>query len=71
MSDHSIDEKGVTADGIQETYLVGEHDPDKVIARRFGRFGGVLERMFASGVEARGVERVPEDQRTARNVWNK
>ncbi|KAG6333319.1 hypothetical protein ID866_5767 [Astraeus odoratus] len=44
--------------------------PAKAIARRFGTFGPLLEKLFASGVEARGVERVPEDQRETRNMWN-
>lgn len=50
---------------------VAEEEPDRVIVSRFGRFGGFMEKLFASGVEARGVERVPEDQRDAKNVWNK
>ncbi|KIP11708.1 hypothetical protein PHLGIDRAFT_99130 [Phlebiopsis gigantea 11061_1 CR5-6] len=29
-----------------------------------------MQKLFASGVEARGVERVPEDQRETKNVWN-
>ncbi|KAJ6508498.1 permease for cytosine/purines, uracil, thiamine, allantoin-domain-containing protein [Mycena sanguinolenta] len=32
--------------------------------------GGFMARLFASGVEARGVERVPEDQRETKNMWN-
>lgn len=38
---------------------------------RYGVFGPILQRLFASGVEARGVERVPEDQRETKNMWNK
>ena len=33
--------------------------------------GGLLSKLFASGVEARGVECVPEDQRETKNTWNK
>ncbi|EGN94940.1 hypothetical protein SERLA73DRAFT_113651 [Serpula lacrymans var. lacrymans S7.3] len=44
--------------------------PDRVIAGRFGVLGPFLSKLFASGVEARGVERVPEDQREAKNIWN-
>ncbi|KAI0931476.1 hypothetical protein AcW1_001130 [Taiwanofungus camphoratus] len=49
---------------------VQESSPEAVIINRYGRFGPILERLFASGVEARGVERVPEDQRENKNSWN-
>lgn len=48
-----------------------EAAPDRLIARRFGWLGPYLSRLFASGVEARGVERVPENQRVSKNAWNK
>lgn len=51
-----------------------EEDPEKAYIARFARYGvlGVLiGKLFASGVEARGVERVPEDQRSPRKMWNK
>ena len=48
-----------------------EEDPSKFYVQRFGRLGGVLEKLFASGVEARGIERVPEDQRDTKRMWNK
>ncbi len=38
---------------------------------RYGKVGSVIKFMLASGVEARGVERVPEDQRETKNMWNK
>ncbi|KAI0734371.1 permease for cytosine/purines, uracil, thiamine, allantoin-domain-containing protein [Fomitopsis betulina] len=65
------DEKGQTfvREGIAENDLA-EHNPDAVIVKRYGRFGFILERMFAHGVEARGVERVPEDQRSSKNMYN-
>ena len=47
---------------------------DSVIAdryARYGRFGPIIQRVLASGVEARGVERVPESERETKNVWNK
>ncbi|KAH9942946.1 purine-cytosine permease [Amylocystis lapponica] len=50
---------------------VQESAPDAVLVKRYGRFGPILERLFARGVEARGVERVPEDQRETKNAWNK
>ncbi|KAK6996499.1 cytosine-purine permease [Favolaschia claudopus] len=51
-----------------EDTSVPSHDPPK----RFAFVGSALSRLFArGGVEARGVERVPEDQRETRNMWNK
>lgn len=50
---------------------VEEVSPDDVIINRFSFMGPVLSKLFASGVEARGVERVPEDQRENKNMWNK
>lgn len=48
-----------------------ETAPDQVITKRFSAFGPILAKLFASGVEARGVERVPENQRETKNMWNK
>ena len=62
-------EKGVVAQ--EATILAAEADPEDVLVKRYGRFGPLLSKLFASGVEARGVERVPEDQRETRNMWNK
>ena len=53
-----------------EVYAV-EDVPDRVIAKRFGAFGPLISILFDSGVEARGVERVPEHQRETKNSWNK
>ncbi|KAJ6621821.1 hypothetical protein B0H10DRAFT_947095 [Mycena sp. CBHHK59/15] len=47
-----------------------ETSPDDVIVNRFAFMGPALSKLFASGVEARGVERVPEDQRETKNTWN-
>ncbi|KAI6135916.1 permease for cytosine/purines, uracil, thiamine, allantoin-domain-containing protein [Pisolithus sp. B1] len=58
-------EKGIRIE-LPETEVA----PDQAIAKRFGAFGPFLEKLFASGIEARGVERVPEDQRETRNTWN-
>lgn len=47
---------------------------DAVIAdryARYGKFGPMIQRVLASGVEARGVERVPESERETKNMWNK
>lgn len=57
--------------GLAIAVKEAETEPDKAYVRRFGRFGPYLEKLFASGVEARGVERVPEDQRETKNIWNK
>ena len=62
-------EKGVES-GDPEVYAV-EDAPDEVIAKRFGAFGPLLSKLFKSGVEARGVERVPENQRQTKHSWNK
>jgi hypothetical protein len=43
---------------------------DDVIVGRFGAFNKVLGPLFKAGVEARGVERVPEDERSPANTWN-
>ncbi|KAJ7134817.1 permease for cytosine/purines, uracil, thiamine, allantoin-domain-containing protein [Mycena epipterygia] len=54
--------------GAQHATL--EASPDDVIVNRFAFMGPTLTKLFASGVEARGVERVPEDQRETKNMWN-
>ncbi|KAF9225107.1 hypothetical protein BS17DRAFT_879253 [Gyrodon lividus] len=59
-------EKGVSS---VDTDIV-EAAPDQVIAKRFGVLGPFLSKLFESGVEARGVERVPENQRETKNAWN-
>lgn len=46
-------------------------DPSKAIVARFGFLGPFLAKLFDLGVEARGVERVPENQRTGVFIWNK
>lgn len=73
MSAHASDlsydkEKGTILD---EATIPVDAAPEDAIVRRFGRFGPFLAKLFASGVEARGVERVPEDQRETKNMWNK
>ncbi|KAH7886412.1 permease for cytosine/purines, uracil, thiamine, allantoin-domain-containing protein [Phlebopus sp. FC_14] len=65
--DYYLDkEKGSAADFVIEV----EAAPDRVIAKRFGVLGPFLSKLFESGVEARGVERVPENQRETKNAWN-
>ena len=43
---------------------------EDAIASRYGPLQGFFKRMLAMGVEVRGVERVPEDERTDRNSMN-
>ena len=65
-------EKGFAPDEVvvaaaaapDDSYIVNRY-------ARYGRFGPLMQRLFASGVEARGVERVPESERETKNVWNK
>jgi hypothetical protein len=70
MSSEADYEKGSV--GKNETHLVTEeHAPDAAIVGRFGAFGDkVLGPLFKAGVEARGVERVPENERSEANMWN-
>ena len=66
-------EKGLQAEcagAISPTHTT-DLAPEDALVKRYGRFGPVLAKLFASGVEARGVERVPEDQRETKNMWNK
>jgi hypothetical protein len=67
--DQSYEDKE-KAPGPQRVALE-EVSPDDVLINRFGSMGPILAKLFNSGVEARGVERVPEDQREKKNMWNK
>ena len=64
-------EKGSPVPLDAREHVVAEVAPEELYVKRFGRFGPLLAKVFASGVEARGVERVPEDQRENRNLWSK
>ena len=72
MSDtHSADDK---EKGLFAHDVVSAAPDDSFIAdryARYGRLGPIMQRLFANGVEARGVERVPESERETKNVWNK
>lgn len=50
---------------------VKDEAPDTYYVNKYGPLGPILAKLFASGVEARGVERVPEDQREEKHTWNK
>jgi hypothetical protein len=65
------EEKGSFGEHIPVQPRMLEVAPDDVIVNRFRFMGPFLSRLFAVGVEARGVERVPEDQRETKNTWNK
>ncbi|EJD03007.1 uncharacterized protein FOMMEDRAFT_156365 [Fomitiporia mediterranea MF3/22] len=45
--------------------------PETFYASKYGALGPMFAKLFDSGVEARGIERVPEDQRDPKNTWNK
>lgn len=47
-----------------------EREPDQMLAARHTFLGGLYRRLFNMGVEARGVERVPEDERSPKNAIN-
>lgn len=48
-----------------------EGDAETLYASKYGVFGSVLDKLLATGIEARGIERVPEDQRDSKHTWNK
>jgi len=54
---------------IDEAILV-EAEPSRAIISRFGPLGPFLAKLFELGVEARGVERVPENMRDSTYFWN-
>ncbi|KAH8119369.1 permease for cytosine/purines uracil thiamine allantoin [Phellopilus nigrolimitatus] len=72
-------EKSLNGDDVEQGQVVHpvdrdnvkEEAPDTYYVTKYGFLGPVLSKLFASGVEARGVERVPEDQRDSKNTWNK
>ncbi|KAG1723685.1 permease for cytosine/purines, uracil, thiamine, allantoin-domain-containing protein [Suillus lakei] len=67
--DHHPGDEEKSIGTLEDVYAV-EAAPDRVIVKRFGKLEPLLSRLFASGVEARGVERVPETQRESKNAWN-
>ncbi|KAG2341983.1 cytosine-purine permease [Suillus weaverae] len=68
--DYYTEDKEKALDSVEDEVVYAEAAPDRVIASRFGVLGPLLSRLFASGVEARGVERVPENQRESKNALN-
>ncbi|KDR83261.1 hypothetical protein GALMADRAFT_89116 [Galerina marginata CBS 339.88] len=51
-------------------YAAVDSEPGKAIIARYGALGPFLSKLFELGVEARGVERIPEDMRDATHFWN-
>ncbi|KAL5528410.1 hypothetical protein ACEPAF_7546 [Sanghuangporus sanghuang] len=49
---------------------VKEEAPDAFYISKYRALGPLLKRLFSLGVEARGVERIPEDQRDSKNSWD-
>lgn len=49
---------------------VGATLREEEIVHKYGRAQTLFRKLFALGVEARGVERVPEDERSDRNSLN-
>ena len=52
-------------------YVDEDKDVKNATANRFGALAPALTKLFAIGVEARGVERVLEHERDPKLVWNK
>ena len=52
---------------------VKEENPEAFYISKYKALGlgPLLNRLFSFGVEARGVERIPEDQRDSRNSWDR
>lgn len=70
-TDYYTEDKEKALGSVEVEVVYAEVAPDRAIASRFGILGPLLSRLFASGIEARGVERVPESHRESKNVWNK
>ncbi|KAG1782324.1 permease for cytosine/purines, uracil, thiamine, allantoin-domain-containing protein [Suillus placidus] len=69
---HYLEDEEKSVAGLEDTqdvYAI-EAAPDRVIVRYFGKLRPLLSRLFASKVEARGVERMPENQRESKNIGN-
>ncbi|KAI5123976.1 hypothetical protein M0805_006388 [Coniferiporia weirii] len=74
-SDDQVDkEKYLGGEGQPgpEHHVVNVQDeaPGAFYIQKYGALGPFLSKLFASGVEARGIQRVPEDERDPKNMWN-
>ena len=82
VSDEKVPMDDVEVNGMEKHSSPIHHDggvgttghatalEEHAIVGRFGRAQGIFAKMFAAGVEARGIERVPETERTDRNSAN-
>jgi hypothetical protein len=64
------DEKRIHEKDDQESTTAIERDPDHILAARNTFLGKLYRWVFSIGVEARGVERVLEDDRSPKNALN-
>ena len=64
------DKEKLDGTSVQQVVGVKEEAPETFYVSKYGVLGPLLAKLFASGVEARGIERVPEDQRDMKNSWN-
>ncbi|KAF8306326.1 purine-cytosine permease [Clavulina sp. PMI_390] len=70
-SPYDSEEKGSGISSPDETHVdVPLRDREEAIAERFGPFQSFFVKLANMGVEARGIERVPEDERSDRNSLN-
>ncbi|GAB5587441.1 hypothetical protein Unana1_02341 [Umbelopsis nana] len=64
------DEKAMHEKDGGESITAIEREPDQILAARNTFLGKLYKRAFSMGVEARGVERVLEDDRSPKNALN-
>lgn len=71
LSSEDVEKKSLDGQHVDATrYEVKEEAPETFYVNRYGALGPFMQKLFKHGVEARGVERVPEDQRNPKNSWN-
>jgi hypothetical protein len=68
LVDRGYDNEKVHDEEYETTAV--EKQPDQMLAARHTALGSLYRRLFSMGVEARGVERVPEDERSPKNAIN-
>lgn len=72
VSSEDVEKKSFDGQHVDAArYEVKEETPETFYVNKYGALGPFMQKLFKHGVEARGVERVPEDQRTPKNSWNK
>ena len=65
------DKEKFPSDVRERAVPIKDEAPETFYVSRYRILGPILSKLFASGVEARGIERVPEDQRESKRSWNK